>query len=269
MLVAGVIAWTAPCIVMLAQRSWNTDQGAHGPLILSIGLWMLWHEYQRHRTLAAFGRLPLALALLSLAATGFVMGQMVGAVTLLCLAAWAGMVAVLYAYIGGAALKKLWFPVLFFLFVIPPSYAIVGPATRALKLWLSSTAIDSLAALGYEVAVSGNALYIDQYELQLEAACAGLNSMVSLLAMGLFYAYLRRGSGVRYMIVLAALIIPVAIIANLVRVLALILLVHYVGPSILDTLLHPLAGFVLFFAALALLIVADAFLSRLPVLKEG
>lgn len=254
---------------MLAQRSWNTEQGAHGPLVLAIGLWLLWHEYQRHQALAAFGHLPTALALLVLAAIGFVLGRMIGMVSLLCLAAWAGMVAVLYAYVGAAMLRRLWFPILFFLFVIPPPYTIVGPATRALKLWLSGTAIDSLGALGYEVAASGNALYVDQYELQLEAACAGLNSMVSLLAIGLFYAYLRRGCGVRHILVLTVLIVPVAIIANLVRVLALILLVHYLGPAVLDTLLHPLAGFLLFFVALALLIVIDAFLSRLPMLRGG
>src|SRR3546814_3578785 len=50
--------------------------------------------------------------------------------------------------------------------------------------------------------LSGVDIYIDQYELRMADACAGLNSLFSLVAIGMFYIYLRHRADWRYALVL-------------------------------------------------------------------
>lgn len=257
-LLVAITAWLASPVALLASRSWTTEQGAYGPVILATGGWALAVAYRRHAAVARPGRLAIAIVALIGCATIYILARALGAVSLECLAAWGGLVATLYGLAGAAIVRRLWFPLAYLLFVIPPPYAIVGPATRALKLWLSATAADIVGALGIEVAVSGNALFVDQYELLVEAACSGLNSIVSLLAVGLFYVHLRRAGDWRYVMLMAILIVPIAIAANLVRVVLLMLLVHARGDAVLGTMLHPAAGLLMFVVALVLLSIVDA-----------
>ena len=56
-------------------------------------------------------------------------------------------------------------------------------------------------------------------ELLVAAACAGLNSIMTLAALCLFYVYLRHRSNPIAFLVIALAAIPVAIISNFVRVL--------------------------------------------------
>src|SRR3546814_11608498 len=83
--------------------------------------------------------------------------------------------------------------------------------------------------MGYPIVRSGVSIYISQYQLLVEDACSGLQSLFSLLALGLFYVYLMHKSEWRYALLLALFIIPAAVFANFIRVVVIILITYYFG----------------------------------------
>ena len=107
-----------------------------------------------------------------------------------------------------------------------------------------------LYALGYPIANSGVVIQIAQFELLVAAACAGLNSILSLSAICLFYGYLRHRSDIVQLSLIALAIIPVAILSNFVRIIVLILITYYFGEAAAQGFLHNFAGLTMFLAAI-------------------
>lgn len=253
-----------PALRALTREIWTTEQGTHGPIILGTGLWLLLRETPS--ALAAGtqpGRPALFVPWLVVALLGWLFACITGIAWMLTGTTYLALLAIGYSYVGAATLRRLWFPLFYLLFLVPPPYSVLLATTRALKLWISSTAVDLLAPLGYNVAFSGTMLYIDQYELLVAAACSGMNSLVSLLAIGLFYIYLRHRADWRYAGLLALMVIPIAVIANLLRVIILLLVTHYLGNEAAQGLLHEAAGMLMFFIALGLLFGVDLLLEPL------
>jgi len=128
---------------------------------------------------------------------------------------------------------------------------------------VSHTVTSVLGQFGYPVARVGVTIYVAQYQLLVEDACAGLNSLISLTAIGLFYVYILHNSNWRYSLLLLALVIPIAIMANCIRVAALVLLTYYFGDAVAQGFLHHFAGMVTFTSALLFIFAIDAALSPL------
>ena len=257
-LFGAALIFMLPSLLRLARDVWTLEQGAQGPIILASGLWLLtresWHVAPDP---PALGR---SLLLLVPLIVGYLFARVVGILWAELLFAYAVLVWVLYMHIGWRGLARLWFPLVYFLFLIPPPYALIAPITHSRKLWLSVTSVDILAAFGFDVAHNGTTLYIDQYELRIADACAGLNSRISLLTVGLLYVYLRHRADWLYAGVLVLLMLPIAMFANLARILILMLVSHYAGAAATESVLHQMAGLLMFLIALVTLIGVDALL---------
>jgi exosortase len=106
-------------------------------------------------------------------------------------------------------------------------------------------------------------IFVAQYQLLVEDACSGLNSLVGLIAISLFYIYLLRGSSLRYSAVLTAFVIPIAVIGNIIRIIVLILLTYFFGDEVAQGFLHQVAGIFLFAVDLILVFAVDSVLSRI------
>ena len=143
------------------------------------------------------------------------------------------------------------------LFVFPPPDTMVAMITQPLKIAISQAAIDLLHSLGYPIAGSGVMIQIGQYQMLVAAACAGLNSLLSLTALGMFYTYIRHSSNFPYMLVLICCILPIAIIANLIRVLGLLLITYHFGEAAGQGFFHELAGLTMFASALLCIFLLD------------
>lgn len=252
----GAIALAAPVLAKLAWRDWTTEQGAHGPIILATGLWLLWYKL-RGRPAGPPGNRWLAATALGISLTGYTVSGVLGLYDLQWLMVEAALVTTLYLYAGRATIARLWFPLTYLVFMLPPPAGLLQPAIGQLRLALAKGAVTILGGLGYDVAYNGTTLYIDQYEVYVANACSGVNSLVGLLAIGLFYAYLRHRADWRHTALLALSAVPIAIMANLVRILLILLVFHYLGNAAAQGLLHELAGQVMFVIALASLIALD------------
>jgi exosortase len=115
-----------------------------------------------------------------------------------------------------------------------------------------------LFAFGYPISRSGVILQIGQYQLLVADACAGLQTLLTLEALGLFYLNLMRHPSAFRNIGLAIFIIPISFSANVIRVIVLTLITYYYGDAAGQGFLHGFAGMVLFVTALVLILSIDS-----------
>jgi exosortase len=262
-LVLGLVAFCFPTMKFVTQTAWSGEEGAHGPIVLATGLWLLAREWKYAQPLAKSGSLLAAAALLAVLVPLQIFARITQIVELEGYFMYFTILVVLYALIGLDALKKIWFPLFYIAFIFPPPETLVALVTVPMKIWLSKAAIGFLQLFGYPIGGEGVTIYIGQYELLVAAACSGINSIVSLSAISLFYIYMRHRANWLYSGLLVFLIVPVALVANFFRVLILILLTYHAGEAAAQGFLHNFAGIAMFAIALLTIFAADEVLKPL------
>ena len=170
------------------------------------------------------------------------------------------LVAILLVKRGSQALKALWFPLFFMLFMIPLPGQLVSILTMPMKMAVSYMAENILYWADYPIARNGVILQIGQYQLLVAEACAGLQTLLTLEALGLFYLNLVRRTSVFRNVALAILIVPISFTANVIRVIVLTLITYHYGDAAGQGFLHGFAGMVLFVSALILILSVDTLL---------
>ena len=266
LLIGSVLAAFTPTIMGLIDGPWQTEQEGHGPLIIAASLWLVWQSRERLRTtplapapVAGWSALMAGLLLMFLART-----QGVLAVEVLSLIPV--IVGCILLSAGWPMLRVLAFPIGFLLFAVPAPDWMIDAVTVPLKVFISNLVTRFLYATGYPVAQNGVMIMIGFYRLLVKDACSGMNSIFALSAIGVFYAYaFRWDEKIRSLLLLAA-IIPITIVANFVRVLALVLIAYYGGVDLIDGPLHDLTGIGLFVVAVILVFLFDGFLGLCAVL---
>ena len=262
-LMAGAATLALPTMLFVARESWSTEQGAHGPIVLFTGLWLLVRLWPAAKARADPPR-PLSPALtLAALLPAFVLARITQIVEIEGYLMYAVLLTALWSSIGTAAMRVLWFPLLYLAFIFPPPETLIAAVTLPMKVELSRIAVWFLALLGYPIGGQGVSIYIGQYELLVAAACSGLNSIVALSAISLFYIYMRHRAEWPYAALLVLFIVPVALLANFVRVLILILLTYHAGEAAAQGFLHNFAGLAMFTAALLAIFAIDAALKPL------
>jgi exosortase len=167
---------------------------------------------------------------------------------------------------GWKVLRILAFPIGFLFFTVPAPGWMVDGATVPLKVFISDLVTKVLYAADYPVAQNGVVIMIGPYQLLMQDACAGMNSIFALSAIGMFYVYAFRWKSKLLSLILLATIIPITIVANFIRVMALVLIAYYGGVELIDGVLHDLTGIALFIIALALVFICDGLLGLIGAL---
>ena len=268
-----------PTLRDLAQGIWRTDDQAHGPMILAIGLWLLyrawpntlkvcgWHPAEEPPPPSTAGLAAGALLLL-IGLVLYVVGRS-QSIPFMELGAMVWVLAGCYTLVlGPSALRAVWFPLLFMCFMVPMPGLVIAAVTMPMKIAVSYMAESVLFALNYPIARSGVLLQIGPYQLLVADACAGLQTLFTLEAMGLLYLNLLRHESALRNIFLAISIIPIAFAANVIRVMVLTLVTYYWGDAAGQGFLHGFAGMVLFLSALLLIVSLDGTLRMLGKLGE-
>lgn len=259
-LIIGFAALALPTLWRLAQETWSREDGAQGPLILALGLWLLWREGPDLRRVARAGSTALALGAIVFAMVFYVAGRLFDYMTLEAGALYITGLAILYTRIGLAGLRLAWFPLLFIAFAVPPPGFLMDEVTAPLKHVAAALSTASLATVGLPVAREGVTIMVAQYQLLVEDACSGMNSIAGLTAISLLYIYLRRRASPLYALLLAIFVIPIAVAANVVRIITLILITYAFGDEVAQSFIHMTAGLLLFATALVLVFALDGVL---------
>ena len=262
-LLVGCALMVVPTMIGVAKVSWSTEQGGHGPIVLATGIWLLWRELRDSTAVREPPRPWIGSVALACFLTIYVLGRVTGILEFEALAMYGALISAAYLVFGGALLRSIWFPLLYLALTLPPPDSVVAWVTQPIKIAISNWAVSLLYALGYPIASSGVTIQIAQYELLVAAACAGLNSIISLAAICLFYVYLRHRTNFVAFLVTAAAVIPVAIFSNFVRVILLILITYYMGEAAAQGFLHDFAGLTMFAVALLTIFAIDSVYTRL------
>jgi len=239
------------------------DAQGHELLVLAIAGWLFYRQRTRLAALPDSPRHGAAIVLLAVGALMYVFGRSQQVLRIELLSQVPVLAALMVGYKGWAALRAVWFPLFFLMFVVPLPYTLVMALTGPLKAGVSAVTTQLLYWVGYPIGRSGVVITIGQYELLVSTACAGLQTMFTLEALGLVYVNLKGYHSALRNSLLALLIVPVSFCANVVRVTILALVTYHLGDDVGRGFFHGLAGLVLFLAALLLIMAVDRSLTWL------
>lgn len=262
LLLLGFATLYVPTAIRLVDQVWSTAEQGHGPLILALCAWMAW---QRRTRLAALPDAPnwwLGSPLLALSLAAYVLGNSQGILGLEAASQIGVLAGLLLCFKGLAGLRAMALPLAFMAFTVPLPGILVQTVTMPLKVAVSATAEWLLHGVGYPVGRMGVVLVIGQYQLLVADACAGLNSMFTLEALGFLWMSLRPRSTPARDMALALVILPISFVANVVRVMVLVLVTYHFGDAAGQGFAHDFSGIVLFVAAVLMMIGAEAVIRR-------
>jgi exosortase B len=282
---AGLALLFGPTFYDLFTGAWIGEEQGHGPIIFALALWLIarkWPETlaavpqsgagskpqhkpeskpqskpasrpDSHRASSWTGWpvLAIGLGMHLLGRSQHILMFQIAAI--ICV-----MAAVLLVKRGAAVARILWFPFFFMLFMVPLPSELVATLTLPMKMAVSYATEHLLFLAGYPIGRSGVVLQIGQYQLLVADACAGLQTLLTLEALGLFYLNVVRHTSAVRNVALALLIIPISFSANVIRVITLTLITYYYGDAAGQGFLHGFAGMVLFLTALSLILFVDS-----------
>jgi len=257
--IAGLAVLFAPTFHDLFTGAWVSEEQGHGPIIFGLALWLIYRKWPEVRAAAAppvsswlgWPVLACGLALHLLGRSQEILMFEIGSVILV-------MAAILLVKRGAKALRLLWFPFFFMLFMVPLPSELVAAVTMPMKMAVSWATEQILYGAGYPISRAGVILQVGPYQLLVADACAGLQTLLTLEALGLFYLNLMRHPSPVRNIGLALLIIPISFAANVIRIITLTLITFYFGDAAGQGFLHGFAGMVLFLSALVLILAVDS-----------
>jgi exosortase len=165
-------------------------------------------------------------------------------------------------FYGAAAARAALFPLAFLAFMIPLPDVAIDAATQVLKTGSTETVAQLFSLTGTPYRRQDFVFSLPHFTIEVADACSGIRSSLALLLTSLIAGHLHlKSPWTKVVLVLAVL--PVALLKNAIRIVALTLLAMHVDPSFLTGQLHHEGGVVFFLLALGLMIPPFLVLQRL------
>jgi exosortase len=249
----------ADVIADLVTNWWQDPDYSHGFLVPVLSAYFVW---QRRQCLVngqphwgGLGVLLLGLAVLSLGHLGaeffFMRVSMIVVI--------AGVITYIF---GWHSLRRLAFPVVFLLCMIPPPTIVLNLLTFPLQLLAAKASTFTLQLLQLPVYREGNVIFLPYVTLEVVEACSGIRSLMSLLTLAVVLAYLtQQHTWKRTILVISA--IPIALIANACRIWGTGILSYFYGAEAAAGFYHTFTGWLVFVVAFGLLLIEGYVVSRL------
>jgi exosortase len=242
----------APVVSSLV-RQWGSDENySHGFLVAPCALLFAWQSRRALRSAPlrphGAGLAVVVVSILLLTAGRF------GAELFLTRISLVGAIAgtVLYLY-GARQLRLIAFPLLLFLLVIPLPAIVINRVAFPLQLLASRAAEGVLTVSGVPVLREGNVLMLPHAALEVAEACSGIRSLASLIALALIVGRMRLRERTAARVLMALLAIPIAVLANMLRVAGTGFAAVWIGPQAAEGFFHAFSGWLMFVAAIAAL----------------
>jgi exosortase len=251
--------WT---VITKLLHDWaHDDNYSHGFLIVPLALYFVW---ERRARLAAASYRPNWLGLVVVVASlGMLIAGTLGAELFVSRVSIVFLVAgtVLFAA-GFDALRVLAFPIAFLFLMVPPPAIIFNQIAFPLQLLASRFGEATLQALSIPVLREGNLITLANTTLEVAEACSGIRSLISLLTLGIVYGYfVDPRISIRTIIALSA--VPIAIVANGLRVAGTGVAAHYYGVEAAEGFFHTFSGWIVFIVAFALMYLAATMIIKI------
>ena len=265
MLGIGWLALYGPLYLEFSRDAWQRPENGHALFVMGVMLAAIWARLSATPNFPAASPREFLLGLMVFGSglAAFALGRISETDILASASQTITAISIVLSLTGWRGVRLLWFPLVLSLFLIVwPGWLIDG-ATAPLKRFISEFVSNGLFTAGLPVAQSGAVISAGPYELLVADACAGLKSIASLTALGVIYLYLvKRQTWQTNASVLIALI-PLAILANIIRVALLVLITLFFGYDAGQSFLHDLAGVTMFALALGGVFCVDAIAAAL------
>ena len=254
LVLTALLAWLYGPVVKHLVGQWAHDPNySHGFFVPAFSLFVIWSEKDRLRSLplkpSFLGLLVLAFGLAVL--TAGILGAELFLSRFSLLLVIAGLVVLIY---GWNHMRSLLFPWLFLLFMIPIPTIVFNEITFPLQLVASRAAAYTLPLLGVPVLREGNIIQLPAMALEVAEACSGIRSLMSLATLAIIYGYLME-TRISIRVILALAAVPIAVLANSLRIIGTGLLVQYWDPDKAQGFFHTFSGWLIFVVSLIMLFV--------------
>jgi exosortase len=237
------------------KESFGADY-SHGYLIPFVSLWVVWSKraelFAAPKKVCQMG-LVLIVAALAMHWLGAKMQQTRISLISLILLIW----SVPLYFFGWQVAKRLIFPCSYLIFCVPLNFldALAGPLQRI----ATTMGHEALLGLGIECQRVGTMLRSPYFDLNVEAACSGLRSLLAMTALTAVYAYFTQKTLLKKWL-LFMMSIPIAVAGNIARIVSIALVSITTGQKFGAGLHHDWSGYVLFTFSISLMIGAGKLL---------
>jgi len=289
-LIAAALAFVYATVLAKLGRDWWTDENySHGLLVPFVIGYIVYLEFDTLKKALSkpsvwFGGLLIAFALLLL--LGGTLGAELFTQRISLVLVLAGIVNYFF---GGRVLRLLVAPFVLLLFSIPIPQIIFNKIAFPLQIYASQMAVWGIRLFEVPSIRKGNVIEIlpngatQIIALEVVEACSGIRSLMTLVTLALVLAYFtptRRSSITAKTfdflrdfdfwraIILMLSAIPIAIFTNAARVTATGVLTYYYGRRATEGTLHDVSGWLVYVAALGLLLGLNFALRRFKVQSE-
>lgn len=259
---AAVLLLVYRAVVADLWTVWMTNQDfSHGVLVAPFVLYLGW---SRRKVLARAELTPswlgagllLAAFAMRLAGLRYYYGSLER--LSLVVAAW-GAVLLLG---GREVFKNLRGPLALLLLMVPPPGHMAEAITLPLQRMAARSSASVLDAMGWDVIREGNVLRLPLQNLEVAAACSGLRMIFAIVTLGGAMVCLMKRPRWERMVLLASTV-PLAIVVNVVRVIATAVLSDTWPTMFSPGRIHDVAGWLMMPVALTLLWLEQRFLRSL------
>lgn len=221
----------------------ESEYYGHGFLVVPISIYFTWRLYQR-RPVAGGSTWP-GLVLLSAGLALHFSGRLLdvwfpsgfGFVVVL-----AGLVWWLY---GAKTAKHFWFPIAYLVFAVPLERILVLQLAQPLQLGSSAAAAVLLKGAGLPVEHAGTTLRAPDYTFEVAVPCSGLKTAIAMTALSALVGYVLTGAPLARAVVFLAGV-PVALVANAVRIAVVLVLASTISPAVAEGFFHTASGLLVF-----------------------
>ena len=240
---------------------WTSDDNySHGFLVVPLATYFVW-ERRGALTTAVARPSGLGLVAFALSLLMFMIGTL-GAELFLTRVSLIGVLAgtVLLLY-GPTHLRIAAFPLAFLLLMVPLPAIVFNQIAFPLQLLASNAGEWVIATAGVPVLRDGNILQLPSRTLEVAEACSGIRSLISLLMLSILLGYFTERRIWRRLM-LAVATIPLAIVANAIRVAGTRLASEWISPAAADGFFHTFSGWLMFLVTCAGLLAIQNVLPR-------
>jgi len=228
---AGVAALYAPTLADAVNAWMRNDNYAHGFFVFPIAIAILWlqkdHIRKAPQRPEIWGFAPLAF------------GTILQAGSYLLQIKYIGMLSLVPTLIGGILLlhgRSLWnvvhFPIWFLFFAAPLPNVLLGHITGWIQSVSTVGAASLMSLLGCPLLRQGNLISVPGATLEVATACSGFHKLISLLAFAALYGFFSGATQIKRLLLMAAAI-PIALLANVLRISSLVAAAENGGKSTL------------------------------------
>lgn len=236
----GLIALYWPTFHSMVEIWERSETFTHGFLIFPISAWLIWGRRQH---IIQIEPRPdwRGLALLGLAAAGWLVAEAGGVRVVAQYALITLLIGAVWAILGRRIVKALTFPLFFLYFAVPVGEFLIPP----LMNFTADFTVAALQMTGIPVYREGTFFSIPSGDWSVIQECSGIRYLLASLTLGTLYAYLTYRSWKRRAIFSAfSLVVPV--IANGLRAYMIVMIAHLSGMKLALGVDHYLYGWVFF-----------------------